>query len=110
MSSLFGWFFVNRYTVPLKFASSLAGHPIEELNWVNAVEVQHFVMNQYDSIKDERARNLLQQLSNECNQNDTVSCYLQLGVNNLQIWTHKTEQGNKIFLVSNGKYKSRSRR
>lgn len=103
LSYFTGHFFQKRYTIPVKLASSISGQTIEDLDWIQVGEVKQFTLNQLDSIKDERAKNILRQLANECNQNDTVSCYLHLAkvkFNNLKIWTHKTEHGNKIFLVS----------
>ncbi len=103
MSFATGRFFEKRYTIPVKLASNISGQSIEDLDWFKEGEVQRFALNQYDSIKDERVKIILRQLSNECNKNDSVSSYLHLAhvkFNNLKIWTHKTEHGNKIFLVS----------
>lgn len=90
-----------RYTIPLAYATSITNQSIEKIDLWKRDSIQPFTMQEWNTIKDERAKNILSQLTNECNANDTVYCYLDLGkFYTILMWTHKTGNENKIFLVS----------
>jgi len=103
ISCVTGKLLESRYTILINFASDVTNKSIEEVKHLNEDSVRHFTLSQWRVIKDDGAKNILSQLENDCNKNDSISCYLYLSkvdFNNLLIWTHKTGNGNKIFLVS----------